>query len=60
MLSGMELKIKRIMLGIQAKEIAQLLGVSKPFVTYMENEQKKIPNEKYEMWINFLELKENN
>jgi transcriptional regulator with XRE-family HTH domain len=54
MLSGMDLKIKRTIQGIQAKEIAKLLGVSQAFVTYMEKEKKKIPQDKYIVWVQFL------
>lgn len=45
------------MVGIQAKEIAKVLGVSKPFVTYMEKGNKKIPQEKYIIWTEFLGVK---
>lgn len=55
MLSGIELKVKRIMLGIKAQEIAKLLEVSNAFVTYMENGTKKIPEDKYIKWVNHLE-----
>lgn len=55
MKSGLELKIERIKLGMQAKEIAELLGVSKAFVTYMEKGIKKIPQDKYIKWTEFLE-----
>ena len=57
MLNGMDLKIKRIKSGIQAKEIALVLGVSKPFVTYMENGTKKIPQDKYIIWTKYLGIK---
>jgi len=56
MKSGLELKIERIKLGIQAKEIATLLGVSKAFVTYMEKGSKKIPQDKYIVWVKFLSI----
>lgn len=54
MLSGKELKMKRIELDIQAKSIAEVLGVSKPFVTYMEKGIKKIPVDKYIVWTEYL------
>lgn len=57
MLSGIELKVKRIILGIKAKEISSLLGVSNAFITYMENGSKKIPKDKYIVWINYLNNK---
>jgi predicted transcriptional regulator len=57
MLKGIDLKVKRIVLGIQAKEIAEVLGVSKAFVTYMEKGTKKIPQDKYIKWVGYLENK---
>jgi predicted transcriptional regulator len=55
MLSGLELKIKRITLGIKAKELAQVLEVSNAFITYMESGKKKIPEDKYIKWFNYLD-----
>jgi predicted transcriptional regulator len=57
MLKGIDLKVKRIMVGVQAKEIAEVLGVSKAFVTYMEKGTKKIPQDKYIKWVAYLESK---
>ncbi len=57
MKSGMELKIKRIMLGIKANEIAQLLGVSNAYITYMEKGEKRISEDKYIKWTEFLGIK---
>lgn len=57
MLKGIDLKISRILLGIKAKEVAEALGVSKAFVTYMENGTKKIPQDKYIVWTKFLNIK---
>lgn len=54
MLSGKDLKIKRIMQNMQAKEIAEVLGVSRAFVTCMENGAKKIPQDKYISWVNYI------
>lgn len=53
-MKGIDLKIERIKLGIQAKEIAKVLEVSNVFVSNMENGVKKIPKEKYITWIKFL------
>lgn len=55
MLTGLELKIKRIVLGKQAREIAQVLGVSNAFVTYMETGKRNIPQDKYVKWVEYLE-----
>jgi predicted transcriptional regulator len=57
MLKGIDLKVMRIMVGVQAKEIAEVLGVSKAFVTYMEKGTKKIPQDKYIKWVAYLESK---
>jgi transcriptional regulator with XRE-family HTH domain len=55
MFSGLELKVKRIMLGIKAQEIAELLEVSNAFITNMESGKKKIPEDKYIKWIEYLD-----
>ncbi|MED4883880.1 helix-turn-helix transcriptional regulator [Bacillus smithii] len=55
MLSGKELKIKRIMFNIKAKEISEHLGVHKSYVSKMENEKIPIPHHLYIKWIEFLQ-----
>jgi transcriptional regulator with XRE-family HTH domain len=57
MLSGKELKIKRIVLDIKANELAEMLGVSKSYISLMENNRRKIPLHIYERWIEILGLK---
>lgn len=54
MFSGKELKIKRIMLDIQAQEVANYLGIHKSYVSKMENEVQAIPVHLREKWENFL------
>ncbi|MNG09946.1 helix-turn-helix protein [compost metagenome] len=55
-MSGLELKIKRITLNIQAKEIADRLEVSKAYISLMESGKRAIPNEIYKKWLDALEL----
>jgi predicted transcriptional regulator len=57
MLSGLELKIKRITLGIKANELSKILGCSNAFITYMEKGERKIPEDKYILWTDYLGLK---
>lgn len=54
MLSGRQLKIKRILHNIEAKEIAEYLGVSKTYISLMENEKRKIPTNLYKRWVKYL------
>jgi len=54
MLSGKQLKIKRIMLDVEAKAIARQLGVSKSYISLMEKGERNIPEDKYIKWIEFL------
>jgi transcriptional regulator with XRE-family HTH domain len=53
-LTGKQLKIKRVTLDIKAKEIAELLQVHKSYVSKMENEVQMIPEHMYRKWIEFL------
>jgi len=57
MLSGKELKIKRIVLDIRANELAEMLGISKSYISLMENGGRKIPSHIYERWIEILGIK---
>lgn len=54
MLSGMDLKVKRITSGVKLQEVARILGVSNAFVTYMETGRRNISEDKYKKWIEFL------
>lgn len=54
MLSGKQLKMKRILLDIKAKEIAEYLHIDKSYVSKMENEVQAIPSNTYGKWIEFL------
>ncbi|WP_080845587.1 helix-turn-helix domain-containing protein [Cytobacillus gottheilii] len=54
MLTGKQLKIKRIELDIKAKEIAEFLGICKTYVSKMEREVQGIPIHMYEKWYGYL------
>jgi transcriptional regulator with XRE-family HTH domain len=56
MLSGKELKIKRIIADVEAKEVARYIGISKTYISLMEKGQRRIPEEIYDKWINYLEI----
>jgi predicted transcriptional regulator len=55
MYTGKELKIKRIVLDIEAKEIASHIGISKTYISLMEKGQRRIPEVTYHKWINYIE-----
>lgn len=54
MLTGKELKIKRIISDIEAQDIAKHLGVSKTYISLMEKDQRRILEDTYAKWINYL------
>lgn len=56
MLTGKELKIKRILLDIKANEVAKMLNVDKSYISKMERGVQGIPSHLYEKWINYLGL----
>jgi transcriptional regulator with XRE-family HTH domain len=55
MLTGKELKVKRILIDIEAKEIASHIGISKTYISLMERGQRRIPESTYYKWIDYLE-----
>jgi DNA-binding Xre family transcriptional regulator len=55
MLTGKELKIKRIIAEVEAKEIASHIGISKTNISLMEKGQRRIPEDIYGKWINYLD-----
>ena len=57
LLSGKELKIKRIILDIKASEIAERLGISKAYISLMESGNRRIPKDTYWKWVEILENK---
>ncbi|MED3562279.1 helix-turn-helix transcriptional regulator [Bacillus xiapuensis] len=58
MLSGKELKVKRILLDVEAREIANHIGISKSYISLMEKGARRIPDDKYDVWIQYLNRKE--
>ncbi|GIN22638.1 helix-turn-helix domain-containing protein [Siminovitchia fordii] len=54
---GKELKIKRVILDIKATEVAQYLGVSKSYISKMENNVQGIPQHIYDRWSEYLGVK---
>ncbi|WP_420909458.1 helix-turn-helix domain-containing protein [Bacillus infantis] len=54
MLTGKELKIKRILLEIEAQEIARHLEISKSYISLMEKGSRSIPERTYAKWITYL------
>lgn len=57
MLSGKELKIKRIILDVEAQEIARHIGISKTYISLMEKGSRPINSNIYQKWINYLNNK---
>ncbi len=57
MTKGKELKIKRVILDIKATEIARYLGVSKSYISKMENNVQGIPEHIYKKWSKYLGIK---
>lgn len=56
MLTGKELKLRRITLDIKAVEIAEHLNIHKSYISKMENGHQAIAQDKYKKWIEFLGL----
>ena len=54
MLTGKQLKIKRIMLDIKAVEVAEYLGIHKSYISKMERGVQGIPLHMYSKWTEFL------
>lgn len=54
MLTGKQLKIRRIILDIKAKQIAELLHIHKSYISKMENEVQAIPLHMRIKWEEFL------
>jgi transcriptional regulator with XRE-family HTH domain len=60
LLTGKELKIKRIKNDIMAKEISESLNVTKAYVSMLENGKQRIPEHIYRKWTYFLKIKGGN
>lgn len=58
LLKGIELTVTRIRKRLEAKQIAEALGVSKSYISKLERERQEIPLHIYKKWIQVLELVE--
>lgn len=56
MLSGKDLKMKRILLDVKAKDVAAYLNVDKSYISKLEKGVQMIPVHIYEHWVEFLEV----
>ena len=56
MYTGKQLKIKRIMLDINANEVADMIGIHKSYISKLEKEVQHIPKHIYAKWITILGL----
>lgn len=54
MLRGEKLRMLRLYKRILQKDIANVLGVTRNYISMLENEKKPIPQKMYEQWISFL------
>lgn len=54
MYTGRELKIRRVIMDMQAKDIAEMIGIHKSYISKMEKEVQRIPDYIYERWIEIL------
>jgi predicted transcriptional regulator len=53
-LSGKELKIKRIIKGLKVMEVAEMLGVHRTYISKLENEDRAIPLHIYKKWVTLI------
>jgi transcriptional regulator with XRE-family HTH domain len=51
---GLKLKVQRIVLGIEARSIAEHLGISKTYISLMENSKRRIPDDLLHRWSEYL------
>jgi transcriptional regulator with XRE-family HTH domain len=53
---GTKLKVQRIILSIEARTIAKHLGVSKAYISLMENNKRRISDEILHKWTEYLNI----
>jgi transcriptional regulator with XRE-family HTH domain len=53
-ITGKQLKLRRIELDIKAKEIAEYLHIDKSYISKLENGVQNIPVHIYKKWSEFL------
>lgn len=56
MYTGKQLRLKRVELDKRAVELAKHLGISKSYISKMENEIQSIPGHFYKKWTDYLGL----
>lgn len=56
MYTGKQLKLKRIELDIQAKQISEYLKVDKSYISKLEKGVQAIPVHIYDKWVKYLEI----
>ncbi|MCD3240850.1 helix-turn-helix transcriptional regulator [Clostridium botulinum D/C] len=54
MLSGRRLKDLRLTLNVSQDEVAQRMGVSRNYISMLENEKQGFSKDIYDKWINAL------
>jgi transcriptional regulator with XRE-family HTH domain len=54
---GLKLKVQRIVLGIEARSIAEHLGISKTYISLMENGKRRISDDLLHKWSEYLGIK---
>ncbi|WP_313232344.1 helix-turn-helix domain-containing protein [Tissierella praeacuta] len=54
MLRGSQLKRMRILKNITQEEVAEELNVKRNYISMLENEQREIPLDKYNKWVEYL------
>lgn len=57
-LTGKDLKVKRVILDIKATQVAEVLGVHKSYISHMEKGIREIPEHRRKQWEDFLHSKE--
>jgi transcriptional regulator with XRE-family HTH domain len=53
-LTGLQLKIKRVEQRMKAQDLALKLNVTKSYISKLENEKQEIPLHIYQKWIQIL------
>jgi transcriptional regulator with XRE-family HTH domain len=56
-ITGKQLKLKRVELDLKAKEIAEYLHIDNSYISKLENGVQSIPAHIYDKWIEYLGMK---
>lgn len=54
MLTGNKLKYIRIYRNLKQQDLAKWLGVTKCYISMLENEKQAIPEKMFDKWMEFL------